>query len=123
MDKRLAIECLNYLEDIHFSEVTEDTNTIGYIDDNNRHIKVLFLENPVGKYLALAYSVDKGENPNKAIEYLSRWVINSRFELCSDVFILSSIFPILDESFLHKQINHALKEIWDMTTIIKNTPK
>ena len=51
-----------------------------------------------------------------------RRIINGRFEVCEDVVILSSIFPILDTQFLYKQIEHALLEIWDMNNIIENAP-
>ena len=37
--------------------------------------------------------------------------------------VLSTIFPILDERFLHLQIRHALYEIWDMSCIAKGCPK
>lgn len=122
MDKRFCIECIKAIERIKFSESIEDENTIGYIDDNNRHIKVLYLEDNIGKYIALAFAAVKKDNIQSVSKELSRRIINGRFEVCEDVVILSSIFPILDTQFLYKQIEHALLEIWDMNNIIENAP-
>lgn len=122
MDKRLCIECIKAIEHINFTESIEGENTIGYIDDNNRHIKVLYLEDNMGKYIALSFATVKKDNIQAASKELSRRVINGRFEVCEDTVILSSIFPILDTQFLYKQIGHALLEIWDMNNIIENAP-
>ena len=122
MDKRLCIECIKAIERIKFSESIDDENTIGYIDDYNRHIKVLYLEDNIGKYIALAFAAVKKDNIQSVSKELSGRIINGRFEVCEDVVILSSIFPILDTQFLYKQIEHALLEIWDMNNIIKNAP-
>lgn len=122
MDKRLCIECIKAIERIKFSESIEDENTIGHIDDNNRHIKVLYLEDNIGKYIALAFAAVKKDNIQSVSKELSGRIINGRFEVCEDVVILSSIFPILDTQFLYKQIEHALLEIWDMNNIIENAP-
>ena len=122
MDKRLCIECIKAIERINFSESIEGENTIGYIDDHNRHIKVLYLEDCLGKYVALTFSAAKKDNIQAVSIELSRRVINGRFEVCEDMVILSSIFPILDTQFLYKQIEHALLEIWDMNNIIDYAP-
>ena len=118
-DKRLCIECIKAINGINFTESIDGENTIGYITDNDRRIKVLYLEDTIGKYIALAFPSAKKDNYEAALELLSRWIINGRHEVCDDAIILSSIFPILDTQFLYKQINHALLEIWDMNNIIK----
>ena len=123
MDKRLAIECIKIHEDINFTEQLEGENIIGYVDDNDRHIKVLYLEDNLGKYLSLVYTIDKKENYKEVMNRLSRWIINGRYELLGNQIILCSIFPILDENLLKKQILHALSEIWDMNNIARNTPE
>ena len=122
MDKRLCIECIKATERINFSESIEGDSTIGYIDDNHRHIKVLYLEDNIGKYIALAFAAIKKDNIQAVSKELSRRVINGRYEVCEDVVILSSIIPFLDTQFLYKQIEHALLEIWDMNNIIEYAP-
>ena len=123
MDKRLCIECIKMLENIRFIESIEDENIIGYIDDNNRHIKVFYLEDNLGAYIALAFLAKTWGNTQYVSEYLSRRIINGRHEVRDDCIILSSIFPILDVQFLNKQIRHALLEIWAMNDVVENAPK
>ena len=123
MNKRLAIECIKIHEDINFTEELEGESTIGYIDDNDRHIKVLYLEDNLGKYLSLVYAIEKKENYEEVMNRLSRWIINGRYELLGNQIILCSILPILDENLLKKQIIHAMSEIWDMNNIARNTPE
>ena len=123
MNKRLTIECIKIHEDINFTEELEGESTIGYIDDNDRHIKVLYLEDNLGKYLSLVYAIEKKENYEEVMNRLSRWIINGRYELLGNQIILCSILPILDENLLKKQIIHAMSEIWDMNNIARNTPE
>ena len=123
MNKRLTIECIKIHEDINFTEELEGESTIGYIDDNDRHIKVLYLEDNLGKYLSLVYAIEKKENYEEVMNRLSRWIINGRYELLGNQIILCSILPILDENLLKKQIIHAISEIWDMNNIARNTPE
>lgn len=122
MDKRLCIECIKMFENIRFTESIEGENTIGYIDDNNRHIKVLYIEDNLGGNIALEFLAKKGDIAQYVSDRLSRRVINGRHEVCDDGIILSSVFPILDEQFLYKQIRHALLEIWAMNIVVENEP-
>lgn len=123
MDRRLCIECIKMFDNINFTESIEEGNIIGYIDDNNRHIKVLYLEDNHGGYLSLEYSVPKKANADYVSEYLSHALINGRHKVTEDSIILSSIFPVLDERFLQKQIKHSLIEIWSMANITINAPE
>ena len=119
IDKRLCIECIKMLENIRFTESIEGENTIGYIDDNNRHIKVLYIEDNLGGNIALEFLAKKGDIAQYVSDRLSRRVINGRYKVCDDGIILSSVFPILDEQFLNKQIRHALLEIWKMNNVVE----
>ena len=123
MDKRLCIEWIKTINSIDFQESIEGENTIGYITDNDRLIKVFYLEDNIGKYLAFAFRAVKKDNYQSVSKQLSRRIVNGRYEVCEDMIILSSIFPILDTQFLYKQINHALLEIWDMNNIVENAPE
>ena len=58
-DRRLCIELIKTCETIKFTEKIEDGNTIGYIDDFDRQVKVLYLEDNIGKYVSLEYSAVK----------------------------------------------------------------
>ena len=111
MDKRLCIECIKMFENIRFTKSIEGENTIGYIDENNRHIKVLYIEDNLGGNIALEFLAKKGDIAQYVSDRLSHRVINGRYKVCDDGIILSSVFPILDEQFLYKQIRHALLEI------------
>lgn len=123
MDKRLCIECIKAINGINFTESIEGENTIGYFTDNDRLIKVLYLEDNIGKYIALAFCAVKKDNYQTVSELLLQRIVNGKHEVCEDMIILSSIFPILDTQFIFKQINHALLEIWDMNNIAENAPE
>ncbi len=122
-NQRRAIEWIKQLEDINFKGEIEGEDVIGYIDDHDGHIEVQYLEDNLGKYIALVLPVEKKNNALKASKSLSRWIVNGRHEILEDKNILRSIFPLLDERFIGKQMHHALLEIWDMKNIVRNTPK
>ena len=122
MNKQLCIECLKTIVDIKFSESIEKNNTIGYITDGNRRIKVLYSRDNIGQYLSLVYAAVKKENYQTVSQELNRRIINGRHEVCNDMILLCSIIPILDAQFLPMQIKHALLEIWDMNNIVEYAP-
>ena len=121
MDKRLCIEFIKTFENIRFTESIEGENTIGYIDYTNRnmHIKVLYIEDNLGGNIALEFLAKNCDISQYVSDRLSRRVINGRYKVCDDGIILSSVFPILDEQFLYKQIRHALLEIWKMNNVVE----
>ena len=74
--------------------------------------------------MKLSYPIKSNEeNIKKSIPYLSRWFVNGRFEIIEDTIFVYSIIPILDETFIYKQIAHALSEIWDMNNVVNSTFK
>lgn len=121
-EKKDAINCIKQFEDFQFIEQIEGENVIGYINDHDRTIQVSFLTDNMGRYLELSHSIETDKtNIEKSIPYLSRWIVNGRYKVCNDFIIVYSIFPILDENLMYKQIAHALKEIWDMSTIVNSS--
>lgn len=122
-DRRLIIECIKHFEDIKFTENIEGEYKIGYIDCDSRRIDVQYRRDNLGKYIILVYAIEKKSNAHKVSEYLSRWLVNGRHEILEDRIVFFSVFPVLDEHFLGKQILHALAEIWDMNNIARNTPE
>lgn len=125
LTKQEAIELIKKLEDphFHFEEKVIGEDTIGYADDNDRHMEVRFLEDNLGQYISLKLHVKKEISKADALMYLTRWIVNGRFEGSEDGIVISSTFPILDTSFIGKQMDHALIEMWDMNNIIRNTPE
>lgn len=123
-EKTNVINDIKRLENIQFTEQNEKDDVIGYINDHNRVVQVSLLMDNLGKYLKLSYSIKTDEDTiNKSEPYLLRWFVNGRYKICNDTIIVYSIFPILDESLLHKQIFHALLEIWDMDNVINSILK
>ena len=118
-EKKKAIRRLSSLKDIQFVGKIEGENTIGHIKDHDKIIQVSYLRDNLGSYFELSSVTEEIENVENAASYLSRWFVNGRYEICGNTIRVLSIFPILDEymqddSFLYKQISHALLELWDM---------
>jgi hypothetical protein len=123
-ERTTAIELIKSIEKIQFTEQREDDGVIGYINDYNRIIQVSFLGDNLGKYLKLSYLIKTNEdNIKKSIPFLSRWFVNGRYIIEGDTIVVYSVFPIIDELFLSKQITHALSEIWDMNNVVNSTCK
>lgn len=123
LDKRIIIELLKCIEKIQFIEQIEG-DVIGYINDSDRIVQVSLLADNLGQYLKLSYAI-KTDNDNieKSAPYLQRWFVNGRYKVCNDTISVYSVIPILDETFLHKQIVHSLSEIWDMNNVVKSSSK
>jgi hypothetical protein len=120
----IAIELIKNIGKIQFTEQIERDDLIGYINDHDRIIQVSFLRDNLGQYLKLSYPIKTNdENIKKSIPYLSRWFVNGRFKIFEDTIFVYSIIPILDETFMYKQIVHALSEIWDMNNVVNSTFK
>lgn len=120
----IAIELIKNIGKIQFTEQIERDDLIGYINDHDRIIQVSFLRDNLGQYLKLSYPIKTNdENIKKSIPYLSRWFVNGRFQIFEDTIFVYSIIPILDETFMYKQIVHALSEIWDMNNVVNSTFK
>ena len=124
-DRRLCIELIKTCENIKFTEKIEDGNTIGYIDDFDRQVKVLYLEDNIGKYVSLEYSAVKKTNSDYISWCMSERIVHGQHFVLDDKIVLVSTFPILDDdmNFFYKQLQHALLEIWDMNSITKYAPE
>ena len=124
-NRRLCIEQIKTCENIKFTEKIEDGNTIGYIDDFDRQVKVLYLEDNIGKYVSLEYSAVKKNNSDYVSWCMSERIVHGRHYVLDDKIVLVSTFPILDDDMnnFHKQLHHALLEIWDMNSIAENAPE
>ena len=120
MDKRIVIELIKLFENIKFTEQPEGDETIGYIQDHYRRIQVSFLEDNMGKYLKLSYVMEITDGIEEILSNLSSRIVNGRYRMLGNDIILYSIIPILDEKFLKVQLEHALSEIWDMSTIVNH---
>ena len=124
-DRRLCIERIKTCENIKFTEKIEDLYTIGYIDDHNGQIKVSYLADNVGRYVSLEYDAVKKNNSDYVSRVLERRSVHGRHYVLEDKIVLVSTFPILDEdmNYFHKQLHHALLEIWDMNSIAEHAPE
>lgn len=122
--KKQAVKLIKALEGphLHFTAEAVGEDVIGYIDDNERHIEVHYLEDNLGQYISMVLPMKRADRDEEEVScYLKRWIVNGRFELTDDSIVLSTIFPILDPAFLDKQMHHALVELWDMSNIVRNT--
>ena len=63
------------------------------------------------------------ENIQKTTLYLERWFVNGRYRIFNDTIDVYSVIPILDETYLYKQITYSLLEIWDMSNVVKSSSK
>ena len=120
MDKRIATELIKLFENINFTEHVEGDEIVGSIQDHDRIIQVSFLGDNMGKYLKLSYTVEINNNLEDIQFNLSSRIVNGRYSLVENSIVLYSIVPMLDERFVGKQLEHALSEIWDMTTIVRH---
>lgn len=128
---RHCIDCMKSSKNLKFTVSIEDNCiwpmkcgiTIGYIDDNDRHISVLYLLDNVGEYIALAYQAKKKDNFRYVSEYMSTRCMNGRHEVREDCILLYSVFLILEDDFLHRQIDHGLLDIWEMNNIAEGAPE
>ncbi|MCI6234836.1 MAG: hypothetical protein MR627_07025 [Prevotella sp.] len=120
MDKRIATELIKLFENINFTEHFEGDEIVGSIQDHDRIIQVSFLGDNMGKYLKLSYTVEINNNLEDIQFNLSSRIVNGRYSLVENSIVLYSIVPMLDERFVGKQLEHALSEIWDMTTIVRH---
>lgn len=124
LEKRIVIELIKCIEKIQFTEQIEGDVIIGYINDNDRVVQVSLLADNLGQYLKLFYPIKSNEeNIKKSIPYLSRWFVNGRYKIEGDSIVVYSVLPFIDETFLDKQITHALSEIWDMNNVVNSTCK
>jgi hypothetical protein len=120
MNKRLAIKMIKLFDDIHFTEHLEGENVIGYIQFCDITIQVCFLEDNMGKYLKLSFKIDNIKRVDEILNDLSLRIVYGRWEIVENSIILHSLIPILDKSFLQKQIVHSLSEIWDMSFVVNH---
>jgi hypothetical protein len=63
------------------------------------------------------------ENIQKTTPYLERWFVNGGYRIFNDTIDVYSVIPILDETYLYKQITHSLLEIWDMSNVVNSSSK
>lgn len=124
-DRRLCIERIKTCENIKFTEKIEDLYTIGYIDDHNGQVKVSYLRDNIGQYVSLEYDAVKKNNSDYVSRCLERRIVHGRHSVLEDKIVLVSTFPILDDdmNFFHKQLHHALLEIWVMNNIAEHAPE
>lgn len=116
--KKKAIESIQRVGKVRFVEEIEGEHKIGFINDHDRIVQVSLLADNLGQYLELSYAIKTdNENIEKSIPYLQRWFVNGRYKVCNDTITVYSVIPILDETFLYKQIAHSLSEIWDMNIV------
>ena len=120
MDRRIATELIKLFDNINFTEHFEGDEIIGSIQDHDRIIQVSFLGDNMGNYLKLSYTVEINNNLKDIQFNLSSRIVNGRYSLVENSIILYSIVPMLDDKFVGKQLEHALSEIWDMTTIVRH---
>ena len=120
MDKRIATELIKLFENINFTEHFEGDEIIGSIQDHDRIIQVSFLGDNMGNYLKLSYTVEINNNLEDIQFNLSSRIVNGRYSLVENSIVLYSIVPMLDERFVGKKLEHALSELWDMTTIVRH---
>ena len=120
MDRRIATELIKLFENINFTEHFEGDEIVGSIQDHDRIIQVSFLGDNMGNYLKLSYTVEINKNLEDIQFNLSSRIVNGRYSLVENSIVLYSIVPMLDETFVGKQLEHALSEIWDMTTIVRH---
>lgn len=121
-EKRILIEYLKCIDNIKFTEQVNG-ECIGVIHDNVRDINVFYRADNLGQYLELSYISEYVGSAQLVQKYLYRWFVNGRFEIEGDSVRLYSIIPVLDETYLSKQIIHALDEIWDMANVAKSDSK
>lgn len=119
MNKRIATELIKLFKNINFTEHFEGDEIVGSIQDHDRIIQVSFLGDNMGRYLKLSYTVEINNNLEDIQFNLSSRIVNGRYSLVENSIVLYSIVPLLDERFVGKQLEHALNEIWDMTTVIR----
>lgn len=116
--KKKAIESIQRFGKVYFVEEIEGEYKIGFINDCDRIVQVSLLADNLGQYLELSYAIKTdNENIEKSTPYLQRWFVNGRYKVCNDTITVYSVIPILDETFLYKQIAHSLSEIWDMNNV------
>ena len=115
--KKKALESIQRFGRVDFVEKTEGEYKIGFIKEYDRIIQVLYRRDNVGEYLELSYTIDWVGNAEKSRSDLENWFVNGRYEIKGNSIKLYTIFPILDNAFLHKQLKHALLEMWDMQTV------
>lgn len=120
MDRRIATELIKLFDNINFTEHFEGDEIIGSIQDYDRIIQVSFIGDNMGNYLKLSYTVEINNNLEDIQFNLSSRIVNGRYSLVENSIVLYSIVPMLDEKFVGKQLEHALSEIWDMTTIVRH---
>lgn len=120
MDKRTIIELIKLFDYIKFTERLEGEDTIGYIQDHDRTIQVSFLEDNIGKYLKLSFTIENIDKSEEMLSELSSRIVNGRWYLLHNSIILYTIIPIINETFLKEQFEHGLSEIWDMSNIINH---
>ena len=67
----------------------------------------------------------KKNNSDYVSRCLERRIVHGRHSVLVDKIVLVSTFPILDEdmNYFHKQLHHALLEIWDMNSIAEHAPE
>ena len=63
------------------------------------------------------------ENIQKTTPYLETWFVNGRYRIFNDTIDVYSVIPILDETYLYKQITYSLLEIWDMSNVVNSSSK
>lgn len=115
--KKKALESIQRFGRVDFVEKTEGEYKIGFIKEYDRIIQVLYRRDNVGEYLELSYTIDWVGNAEKSRSDLENRFVNGRYEIKGNSIRLYTIFPILDNAFLHKQLKHALLEMWDMQTV------
>jgi len=122
--RKQAVRLIQALEGphIHFTAKTVGDDVIGYIDDNERHMEVQYLEDNLGKYIALVLPMETDYTEDASM-YLKRWIVNGRHELRDGKIVLSTIFPVLGKAGFEKLLKHALLEIWDMSNIVNTCSK
>lgn len=108
---------------VQFVEKIDGEHKIGFIKEYDGIIQVSYRRDNMGEYLELSYTIEWVDNAEKSRSYLKNWFVNGRYEIEGDSIRLYTIFPLLDNAFLQKQLKHALLEIWDMKTVATSSSR
>ena len=122
-DKKKAVDNIQRYGKVHFVEKIDGEHKIGFIKEYDGIIQVSYRRDNMGEYLELSYTIEWVDNAEKSRSYLKNWFVNGRYEIEGDSIRLYTIFPLLDNAFLQKQLKHALLEIWDMKTVATSSSR
>lgn len=136
MNRRQTIEYLKLLDRTDFTEETDilpdDCDDprlyyylhpkIGYITDYGEQYKVEYLEDNIGKYVAISFVYDGGTQ--HTVDYASSKIIEGRCRLMDNGnILLMTMFPLIEVTFIPKQLSQGLREMREMINLCKYAPE